>query len=111
VFFEGLQNAAPYYKLADLVLVTSRYEGFGAVIVEALSAGKPVLSTDVGIAKEAGAIITSSEQYSKALTEWFRSGPHRGELMLRVDSDIRSYMFRLAGDIKACEVLSGRAFS
>ena len=111
VFLEGLQNAAPYYQLADLVLVTSRFEGYCAVIIEALAAGKPVLSTNVGIAKEAGAIVTNPEQYPEALAEWFKSGPHRGELMLKVDSDIQSYMFRLAGDIKACEVLSGRAFS
>ena len=80
VFFEGQQDPAPYYALTDLVLVPSKYEGYGLVIVEALAAGKPVLSTDVGIAREAGAIIALPQQFSDALHEWFKSGPREGML-------------------------------
>jgi len=59
VVFEGAQDPFPFYKAADLVLVTSSYEGFGMVIIEALAAGTPVVSYDVGLAREAGAIIAS----------------------------------------------------
>jgi len=37
---------APYYARADLFVMSSRHEGFGNVIVEALEHGVPVVSTD-----------------------------------------------------------------
>ena len=62
VKFEGWQeNLATYYKTADLFLVTSSYEGYGLTIVEAKACGLPVVSTDVGIAREAGAIIVEGQ--------------------------------------------------
>ncbi len=69
VFFEGLKDAAPYYKLADLLLVTSRYEGYGLVIIEALASGTSVLATDVGIARDAGATISPNDTYGATLAE------------------------------------------
>ncbi|MDB5239095.1 MAG: hypothetical protein JWO00_430 [Candidatus Parcubacteria bacterium] len=48
---------ASYYKTADLFLVTSLFEGYGMTLVEALAAECPVVSTDVGVARETGARI------------------------------------------------------
>lgn len=101
VFFEGKQDPAAYYALADLVLVTSRYEGYGLVIVEALAAKKPVLSTDVGIARQQGAIVASSEKFADALREWFASGPREARLTSYPYPDFEAYVHAYCADIEA----------
>ena len=47
VIFAGqVENPLAYYKTADMFVLSSDYEGFGNVIVEALACGTPVVSTD-----------------------------------------------------------------
>lgn len=47
VFMPGfVRDTAPYYQRADLHVLSSIGEGFGNVIVEALAAGTPVVSSD-----------------------------------------------------------------
>jgi glycosyltransferase involved in cell wall biosynthesis len=47
VKFAGFRNdPTPFYMTADLFVLTSDREGFGNVIVEALSSGTPVVSTN-----------------------------------------------------------------
>lgn len=101
VFFEGRKDAALYYKVADLVLVPSKYEGYGLVIVEALASGKPVLSTDVGIAREAGAIVTSEEKFAEALADWYKHGPQEGELKDYPYKSFEEYVSSYCNDILA----------
>lgn len=49
VQFAGyVSDIAPWLAQARVFLLSSYYEGYGAVIVEALAAGRPVVSTDCG---------------------------------------------------------------
>lgn len=59
VVFEGWQeDLVPYYKSADMYLLTSEYEGFGRTLIEAAAVGRAIVSTDVGIA---GSVLIHSE--------------------------------------------------
>src|SRR5699024_11368789 len=40
------QNPYKYMRLADVFILSSKWEGFGHVIVEAMSTGTPVISTN-----------------------------------------------------------------
>ena len=68
VRFEGWVNdPVSYYKSSDMFLITSLYEGYGMSIVEALASSCPVVSTDVGVAKEIGAVIVNYDPGEIAL--------------------------------------------
>lgn len=105
VFFEGTRDPAPYYALADLVLLPSRYEGYGLVIVEALAAGKPVLATNVGVAREAGAIVASEDGFAEALAAWVSEGPRTAILQDYPYRNFEEYVRAYCDDIeKSVEV-------
>jgi glycosyltransferase involved in cell wall biosynthesis len=98
----GWQNdLEKYYSEADIVLVPSRYEGYGLVIVEALSAGIPVLSTDVGVAREAGAIVVTPKEFSQALVQWIESGPRQASLANYPYANLDEYIQKYCDDIVA----------
>lgn len=71
VIFVGWSDyLASCYKTADVFVNVSWYEGFGRTIIEALACGCPVVSTDVGIAREAGATVAdfNPEDLSNKIT-------------------------------------------
>lgn len=46
IIIEKCQNPFPFLNKSNLLILTSRYEGFGNVLVEALILGVPVISTN-----------------------------------------------------------------
>lgn len=53
VFLTGFQeNPYPYLKKSIMSVLTSKSEGFALVLVESIMLNTPIVSTDVGIAKE-----------------------------------------------------------
>lgn len=46
VLLMGRQDPYPYYRKAAFLVMPSRYEGFGLVLIEALSVGCPVIAFD-----------------------------------------------------------------
>ena len=49
VRFEGLQDdVAGYFETADIFCLSSDYEGMPMTLIEAMAAGMPIVSTDVG---------------------------------------------------------------
>lgn len=48
IFLGAKQNSLPYYNVSDALIISSDSEGGPVVLLEALSARVPVISTDVG---------------------------------------------------------------
>lgn len=99
--FPGHLDPLPYLATAELLLATSRYEGYGLAIVEALAAGVPVLATDVGIAREAGAIIAPREGYIQALVAFLKTGLPPPPPILAPYASFEDYVARYVADIVA----------
>ena len=83
VEFPGWQDSAVYLGRADVVLSTSRHESWGASIIEALAAGVPVVAPDVGVAREAGAIVAPRLQLAQKIIEALQTEA-RGYLQLHL---------------------------
>jgi len=99
VEFAGWQEPAEFLGMADLALVTSQYEGYGRQIVEALAAGVPVLSTDVGVARETGAIVVKERDFENALQHWLATGPRTGEFKNYPYKNFKDYVEKYCADI------------
>ena len=73
-------NPYKYLSQSDCLIVSSEFEGYGVVIDEARVLGKPVISTDVGDAKNIlaegfGIICENSEDgIYKAMKEFLDKG-------------------------------------
>ncbi len=65
-FLGWVQDPRPFYQHADCFVQSSRYEGYGLSLVEALRSGVPVVTTAVGVVRElpAGAVtVVSDHEY------------------------------------------------
>lgn len=74
-FIDWIDDVYAYYHLADAYVLSSNYEGWGMVIVEAAASGLPIVMTDVGCAGEfvenkSSALITkvnNKEEFVRAM--------------------------------------------
>jgi len=81
--FPGWQDTKAYLEAADVCLSTSKHESWGASIVEALAAGVPVVAPDVGVAREAGAVVAARTELADAVVKVLQSA-ERGVLKLKL---------------------------
>ncbi|HET9641304.1 MAG TPA: glycosyltransferase [Candidatus Paceibacterota bacterium] len=82
----GWMEPSMHLAAANVVLSTSRHESWGASIIESLGAGVPVVSLDVGIAREAGAITVPREKLADAVIDVLRTRP-RGALNITLPDE------------------------
>ncbi len=83
VEFPGWQDPKRYLAQADVVLSTSKHESYGVSMIEALVASVPVVAPDIGVAREAGAVVVPREKLAETVAEVLKSG-QCGELKLQL---------------------------
>lgn len=52
IFIGRKKNPYPYFKISDCLILTSDYEGYPVVFVEAFVLGLPIITTDISDSKE-----------------------------------------------------------
>ncbi len=100
VMIEPWRNdLASLYKTCDLFLMSSWFEGWGRVVVEAMAAGLPVIMTDVGLAGEIvrngenGIVVPlgNSSTYNAAVSELYHNPEKRKRLAEAGQNTVRTF--------------------
>jgi glycosyltransferase involved in cell wall biosynthesis len=106
VLFTGhLSDIAPLYALADVVVMPSRWEGFGLVLVEAMAAGRPLVTTAVGpipeVVGEGSALLIPPDapgELARAVLALLDSPRLAGALAARGRERARRFSWARAGE-------------
>ena len=118
VFLCGFQrNPWKYIARADGFVLTSRYEGFGNVLIEAMACGVPVVATESAgtrdiVADEAGGLLVREHApaaVASALHELLGDDRRRTAMAIRARQAAERYAApRIAGEYEQvlCEVLA-----
>ncbi len=118
VFGGQVTDPFPYYSSADLFVLSSDYEGFGNVLVEALSCGIPVVSTDCrsgpaeildngrhGILVPVGDVDAMAGAMTEALNkDWNRQELRRRSEDFAVASVAHRWLGLLAPNLADCKI-------
>ena len=121
VVLEGWQeDIVSYYKTANLLLHTSRFEGYGMVFVEAAASGLPMVASDVGVAASVARALPGSgicpvgdrECFVKQIFDFIENNERRLYLRLNASGDVslggllvqskEEYLVAYANAMKAC---------
>ncbi len=79
-WIDYLRDPAPFYRMLDGFILTSRYEGMSLALLEALATDLPLLLSDapgnrsfagLGLSHLWSARIESPESFSSAITSWY----------------------------------------
>lgn len=84
----------PYYKMADLFLLTSNYEGYGMAAVEAAASGVPVVMTDVGVALGATFPVGNKEKAVVIIEELIQDPGKRQQLIKKQEEFLKNWPTR-----------------
>lgn len=95
-----------YYRAADALVVTSRYESFGLVAVEALASGAPVVAAQVGglpsiiIHGENGLLVRwrAPEAFAEQLDLLLEEHELHARLSAQARSSVESFSWERIGD-------------
>ena len=95
-----------YYRAADLLTLTSRYESFGLAAVEALACGTPVVASAVGglpsIVRDGvnGQLVSwrSPEAFAEAFDALCADGRLRARLAANAHASVAAYDWHRIGD-------------
>ncbi len=93
-FIENPRLTAPFYKMADLFLLTSNYEGYGMAAVEAAAAGLPVVMTDVGVALGATFPVGDKERAIAIIEELIKDPGKRRQLVAKQEEFFKNWPTR-----------------
>ena len=107
-FFGWTDNAYDYFLQSDAYVLSSNYEGWGRVIIEAAIAGLPIIMTDVGCAGEAvineeNALISPVDNIDKLAQNMTRV-MEDGELRERLASNAFTAVNKLPDKQKTLEL-------
>ncbi len=102
----GQDELVTYYRAADALAVTSRYESFGLAAVEALACGTPVVASQAGglpsIIRdgENGLLVRwrSPEAFAERLDELLGDADLRGHMASRARASVERFDWRSIGN-------------
>lgn len=104
VFTGHVSDVAPLYALADVVVMPSRWEGFGLVLVEAMASGTPLVTTPVGpipevVGEDAALFVPpdSAADLAKAILRLLDDAPLAARLASRGRARARTFSWAHAG--------------